>query len=172
MDDPGRLEFWAADAELLREICVCGHIVEKHELVGTEYARCTSYPGMCYCSGGVRVAGGVVETSARLSGSQTGTRFFRRQWYVGGESPLAGGIARAVESGVEFIWKISVCDLCGEERDSCNVGYLSLGGRGTFSWTARTPGDLVVVFCDLCRVEIEFESEGRYVIADGGAVSE
>ena len=170
MDDAGRLEFWGADPELLTEICVCGHNVSRHTLVGTEYARCESYPGICYCSGGVRVAGGVMESVAHPSGTQTNSRFFRRQWYVGGESPLAGGIARSAENGISFVWKIGVCDLCGDERPSENVGYVGLEGRGVFSWTAKKPSDCVVVFCDLCRVEVEFEEEGRYVKADDGTV--
>ena len=170
MDDSGRIEFWGCDPELLTEICVCGHNVSRHTLVGTEYARCESYPGICYCAGGVRVAGGVIESVLHPSGTQTNSRFFRRQWYIGGESPLVGGIAKAEENGVDFVWKIGVCDLCGEERDSRNVGYVGLEGRGVFSWTAKKPTDLVVVFCDLCRVEVEFEEEGRYVAVDDGAV--
>ena len=160
MDDAGRIEFWDANPELLREICVCGHNVSRHTLVGTEYARCESYPGMCYCSGGVRVAGGVLESVEHPSGTQTNTRFFRRQWYVGGESPLAGGIRRAEEAGIPFIWKVGVCDLCGDERDCSNVGYVGLEGRGVFSWKAVRPTDMVVIFCDLCKVEVDFEEGG------------
>lgn len=163
MDDAGRVEYWELPVDYVADICVCGHPVSRHELAGTEYARCNSYPGICYCAGGVRVAGAVVESVLTPSGSQTNGRFFRRQWYIGGESPLAGGVAKASSSGVDFVWKIGRCDLCGEESSSENVGYVGLEGRGVFSWTARKPTDLVVVFCELCRVEVEFEQEGRYV---------
>jgi hypothetical protein len=166
VDDPGSVEYWELDPSRIVDICICGHPVKRHELPEREYARCMSYPGVCYCSGGIRVAGAVEEDIEKPSGTQTNSRFFRRQWYSGCEPPLIGGVERSAENGIDFVWKISVCDLCGLDSDITNVGYISSQGRGYFSWTSRTSDDLIVAFCDSCLEDVEHESGPRRTETD------
>lgn len=160
-------DYWSLPFDMLAEVCACGHPVSRHELVGTEYARCSSYPGKCYCSGGVRVAGAVIEDVEHPSGTKTNGRFFRRRWGVGRISPLIGGIEKASEGGVDFHWKIDKCDLCGESwSGSWGVGYLTLDGRGWFTWKANGVTDVETFVCGLCVEEIGVAD----VEVDNGAV--
>lgn len=163
--------YWELPADLVCEICACGHPVSRHELVGTEYARCGAYPGKCYCSGGVRVAGAVLEDTASPSGSKTNGRFFRRRWKVGGVSPLVGGIAKALEGGGRFVWKIDKCDLCADSwAGDWGVGYLTLGGRGWFTWKAQGVTDVVAFVCGPC-MDMSESVYGYGGVSDGSISS-
>lgn len=97
------------------EVCVCGHPVSRHELAGTEYARCRSFPGVCRCSGGIRVAVLVEEDWERPSGTQTNGKYFRRKFEMGREHPLDAGCRRLREEGIGYEWAVEDCDECGAE---------------------------------------------------------
>lgn len=100
-------------------ICSCGHAVSRHELLGTEYARCSRL-WSCYCSGigsGVEALA-VEETVEKPSGSQTNSKYFRRKCEPSREKnisdhPLNVGLKRCDELGIGYRW-LTGCTLCGE----------------------------------------------------------
>lgn len=148
------MEYWA-------EICACGHAVKHHALLGTDYCRCESYPGECPCSGGARVAVLVLEEAEKVSGTQTNTRFFKRQFHAGSEHPLNAGIRKARSGdGVSLEWAVSECDLCGNEWEigedfvafwSDSEGEPQMVGE-MHEVTGRT-----LLLCGLCCVELEWK---------------
>jgi len=111
--------------EFFTDICACGHPASRHELAGTEYARC-GFMGSCWCSGGVRVAIRVKEDAERVNAVRSNAKFFRRhfKFEAGAEHPLMGGIRKSVDSGIEFQWVAYECDRCGDGADSF-VAYMA-----------------------------------------------
>lgn len=98
------------------EICVCGHPLSRHELVGTEYVRCQKHPWKCYCTGESRTVLLVTEEIEKPSGSQTVGKYFRRA--IGANKhPLNAGIVRLIDLGISYEWTISECEKCGLPRE-------------------------------------------------------
>lgn len=139
------------------EVCACGHPVNKHTLVGTEYARCDGvFAGhhACHCSGGVRAVYlvGIVEGTSS-PGNRSG-KFFKRDYRVDAER---GGwfdtLNRAVEktdmdSGQIGQWIPGDCDRCGNWWDGDFVGYATQ--------ERDSDGDLVLaveLVCGICNFE-------------------
>lgn len=108
----------------LTDICVCGHPVSRHELAGTEYARCQKM-WSCYCTGGVRVGLRVVEDVERPSGSQTNARFFRKMGGAKKEHPFNAGLRKLVESGGTGYLGLECCDRCGIEVTDLEIKRLT-----------------------------------------------
>lgn len=139
----------------LTDICICGHPVSRHTLVGTEYARCSTH-WHCYCEGGVRVAVRVEETVERPSGSQTNARFFRKISSVGGAHPLERGIEKLTAEGYSFQWAVDECDRCGVTVDDIGAEF-----RG---WTVIPQGGAGIVkrsslVCGFCVEELKWIGE-------------
>lgn len=148
-------------------ICSCGHPVAVHELLGTEYCRCNTFPGECQCSGGERAVLRVAEPKKR-SGLW---RFFRRQPGVKRAHPLNAAIERVAREGVrpevggELEWLVEECDLCGEPWDGdftafwCGEGGVPVAGEKltveglVAGWTRRS-----MLVCGLCCVELEWSA--------------
>jgi len=140
------------------EICACGHSISRHALVGTEYCRCESYPGECPCSGGSRVALLIVEVDGGGNGVKTNTKFFRRQFRVDGEHPLNGGVRKSRESGIDFEWAITDCDVCGQEwTEDFTAFWTGSDGEPAIEITEVTGRTLFL--CGLCCVELEWKNE-------------
>lgn len=132
------------------EICVCGHQMSRHELVGTEYVRCQKHPWKCYCSGESRAVLLVTEEIEKPSGSQTVGKYFRKT-HGNGRHPFNAGLARIIELGIEYEWIVDDCERCGLPRDGAftavNVGMSSEKNE---------------LICEICVFEAEeVERRGR-----------
>lgn len=132
-------------------ICSCGHAVSRHELLGTEYARCSRL-WSCYCSGvgsGVGILA-VEETVERPSGSQTNSKFFRRRWEPSrekeiSEHPLNVGLRRCDEEGVGYRW-LTGCTLCGEWEELTAYPVVN----GALSIALYGLAESSAVLCEAC----------------------
>lgn len=92
------------------DICVCGHTVSRHELVGTEYARCLSrsYKSLrCQCNERSRVA---------VQVEKGGGQVFRRK-ARGSERPhvldTTIELYKTAHVNKQVVWVIAACERCG-----------------------------------------------------------
>ncbi len=135
------------------EICACGHSLNRHELVGTEYVRCQKHPWKCYCTGDSRVVLLVNETLEKPSGSQTNGKYFRRTTGVGiSGHPFNGGLSRLIDEGISYEWAVDECEKCGLPREEWE-DLTAIHVDGLVSGKHQ-------VVCGICIFEIE-EAERR-----------
>lgn len=109
------------------DICVCGHPVRRHELVGTEYARCLSWANKslrCQCDERARVAVRV---------ERGGGHVFRRK-ARGAEKPhmldTSVELYTVAHVDKQIVWVILACERCGE-------------AEGVETWAMEADGILV-----------------------------
>lgn len=86
-----------------KEICLCGHAMDKHRDLGIGRRSCE--PGKQYCP--CKVVKPVLATSD--------TRFFLRKTLGGGSlHALVLGVAAATKSGADVEWLVEMkCEKCG-----------------------------------------------------------
>lgn len=130
---PGQEPSAARKAQPWFKVCICGHPVSRHELVGTDYARCRLYSTTpCNCAEKAR---------AVLEVEPGHTRSFQRK-ARGKERPhaLDAGLAKAVERGAKFSWLTLTCDSCGHNVEGQETYALDDAGRPQGAWTPGVVG--------------------------------
>lgn len=100
------------------EICVCGHPVLRHELRGTEYARCRMFMAgpLCECE---------MRSKPVLIVDKSKQPYFKRTTR-GSEYPhaLNGAVEKAGLDAVE--WLVTHCDNCGSEVTDGSLKAMAL----------------------------------------------
>lgn len=130
------------------EICVCGHPMSRHELVGTEYVRCQKHPWKCFCTGESRTVLLVGESVARPSGSQTNGKYFRRITGTGVSGhPFNAGLSRIIDEGISYEWTVDECERCGLPREPWE-DFTAIHMNGLSSEKHQ-------VICGICKYEME-----------------
>lgn len=144
------------------DICACGHVVDRHTLLGTEYCRCENYPGECPCAGGARVALRVLEDVGLSKRLKLRSRFFRRQFHPASPHPLNAGVKKLeAELGTGFIeWAPEECDLCGSSYDveeGLTAYWVGASGEAVVEVSEVTGRTLLV--CNKCVLDILWEHD-------------
>lgn len=135
------------------DICACGHAIHRHELTGTEYARCyaiTRAGKVCRCAGGERV---VMTVAGPAVGGPA--KYFQRQYRVretdGWYDTFNGALTKIAPE--EYVWQIGLCDICGEMPPG-DLDFTAYGGVQKSDFDGALI--LKVVFaCSECSSKIE-----------------
>ena len=126
----------AKEADLL-DVCVCGHLASRHELLGTEYARCLLRPNdgtRCQCQEGCRTAVRVERGGGHL--------FQRRAKGSSRPHVLDVSIAKYVAAHPNkiVIWDLPYCERC-DSPDKVETWTLLEDGTAQPRCSVGNPGD-------------------------------
>lgn len=148
-------------------ICICGHSLGSHEMLGTEYARCQPSTGVrCYCSGGergvvrlldVRTSGRGAAWTGGLRAMCKGIRVYQDGRYV---SALESGLRALKDKGLNYVWLEKECDRCGcEFLASSDVHVRMVGPKGEFLLRLSRGDDYTGrygLLCGRCEFEMRY----------------
>jgi hypothetical protein len=146
------------------EICICGHKMLSHSMLGTDYVRCKTHPWHCYCLGDARVAVLVTESMSSPSAVQSNGRFFRSLGRTNIKHPLTHSLENISERGVSWEWAFDSCEGCGLDVEDVgeNLTVVSVGVDGESVLYSNSEIRKVLgksrVVCDLCLSEIQWLS--------------
>lgn len=99
----------------LADICICGHSVNRHQLVGKSYARCVQIgPNPCMCAMASRA---VIQVRR---GDDSDMRHFRGAARGSQKHPLTSGI----NASGEIKWLTRTCDRCSALSDDLEASAL------------------------------------------------
>lgn len=151
-------------------ICICGHSLGTHEMVGTEYARCQPSTGVrCYCSGGeravvrlldVRVGGRGAAWTGGLKTMEKSIKVYQDGRYL---TPLEWGLRRLREKGLSYAWLSSRCDVasCGRPfLGDGDVHVRMVGATGEILLRLSRSDDYTgrfTLICGTCNVEMRYQ---------------
>jgi len=150
-------------------VCICGHSLGMHEMIGTEYARCQPSTGVrCYCSGGeravvrlldVRTGGRGAAWTGGLKTMEKSIKVYQDGRYL---TPLEWGLRRLREKGLSYAWLSSRCDI-----DSCGRPFLGdsdvhvrmVGANGEVLLRLSRSEDYTgrfTLICGTCNIEMRY----------------
>jgi hypothetical protein len=142
--------------EFTTEICICGHPVNRHVLLDTEYTQCRTFPTPCHCYGGVRISLVVSEAVEHPSAVQTNGRHFRKRFDLRRGHSLNEGVSQVREAGIEYAWVDLSCDGCAVEfieGEEPRAYYVDSSGKAMAKVSEITGRSTLL--CAMCSVIVE-----------------
>lgn len=150
-------------------ICICGHSLGTHHMVGTEYARCQPSTGVrCYCTGGdravvrlldVRIGGRGAAWTGGLKTMEKSIKVYQDGRYI---TALDWGLHRLREKGLSYAWISTRCDVTSCSRPflgDTDVHVRMVGAEGEILHRLSRAEDYTgrfILICGTCDIEMRY----------------